>query len=253
MATTVKLASAIVTVLTTKYQSFLVKSDALNWQIAEAVYAAYESMADAKAQKKDKVSAILAVLDPVSKEHGASSAAIKSIGTIEAMLQAVAARPAISNLAGLGKAETKKRVSFSAANQFSGQALAAVNPKRETHERGQIASVVKEKMRDGASLTDSDARAIAKKFPLQKPRKSSPVIPSNDPSILSDTAKVTNTAGHVATCLAMDESKFDSTIEGCSLEMLDQHAKDLAAYSKRITKARKARRLSDAKLEASKV
>ena len=253
MATLPKLASAIATVLATKYQDYLIKSDALNWKIAEAVFTAYESMADSKADKKDKITVILSCLDPVTKRHTTSTVAIKSRGTIEAMIQAVSARPALSNLSGLNKAETKKRISYSAANQMSGQALAAVNPKRETHERGAIAKAVQDSMSNGSPLTDRDAKAIAKAFPLQKPRKPSKIIKSNDPMILSDTAKVTNTAGHVATCLEMDESVFDSTIEGCSLEMLDQHAKDLAAYSKLITKARKARRLSDAKLEASKV
>lgn len=248
MSATIKLASAIATVLANKYQDFLVKSDALNWKIAEAVHTAYVSM-DPKAQKKDKVGAILACLD--SAGHGTSRAAIKSRGTIEAMLQAVAARPALSDLSGLGAADTRKRISFSAANQISGQALAAVNPKRETHERGKIAKAIQDKLGDDGSMSSADAKAIAKAFPLQKPRTPSTVTKANDPTILSDTAKIKNTGGHVATCLEMDESKFDSTIEGVSLEFLDQHAKDLAAYSKLVTRLRKARRLSDAKLEAS--
>ncbi len=248
MSASVKLASAIATVLATKYQDFLAKSDALNWKIAEAVHTAYMSM-DPKAQKKDKVGAILACLD--SSGHGSSRAAIKSRGTIEAMLQAVTARPALSDLSGLGAADTRKRISYSAANQISSQALAAVNPKRETHERGKIAKAIQETLENDSAMSSAQAKAIAKKFPMQKPRTPSKVTKVVDSTILSDTAKVTNTAGYVAACLAMDESKFDSTFEGISLDFLDQHAADLAAYSKRITRARKARRLSDAKLEAS--
>jgi len=248
MSATIKLASAIATVLATKYQEFLVKSDALNWKIAEAVFVAYESM-DPKAQKKDKVGAILACLD--ASGHGSSRAAIKSRGTVEAMIQAVRARPALSDLSGLGAVETRKRISYSAANQISGQALAAVNPKRETHERGKIAKAIQDTLENDSSMSSAQAKAIAKKFPMQKPRTPSPVITSNDPTILSDTAKIKNTGGHVATALEMPEEKFDGTIEGISTEWLEEHRRQIAEYSKRITRLAKASRKRDAQVAAS--